>query len=167
MLELALLLLFPAAVAFAAAMDLLTMTIPNRVSIALVAVFFVLAPFAGLGLEQVAMHVLAGLAVLVLGIGLFSYGLFGGGDAKLLAAVALWIGFEHLLDYALMVGFAGGVLAIVILGCRGFALPRILLGQAWAHRLHATSGGIPYGLALGAGALWIYPSTLWCVPLVG
>ena len=47
MYELAILTVFPAAVAFAGAMDLFTMTIPNRISLALVAGFAVLAPLAG------------------------------------------------------------------------------------------------------------------------
>jgi prepilin peptidase CpaA len=166
-LELALLTIFPGAVAFAASMDLLTMTIPNRISLALVATFFALAPFAGLGAEAIAFHVLAGLLVLGIGVILFQRGVFGGGDAKLLAAVALWVGFEHLLAYTMMVAISGGVLAIVIVFARAAPLPHFLLGQTWAHRLHSGTTGIPYGIALAAGALWVYPTTQWCIGLVG
>jgi prepilin peptidase CpaA len=45
-------------------------------------------------------------------------------------------------------------------------LPRQLLGEAWAHRLHREGGGIPYGVALAAGVLMIYPDTTWFAALV-
>ena len=64
MLELAVLTIFPAAVAFAGAMDLFTMTIPNRISLVLVASFLVMAPLAGMAPWQMAHHLGAGLVVL-------------------------------------------------------------------------------------------------------
>ena len=56
MYEFAILTVFPFAVAFAGAMDLFTMTIPNRISLAMIAAFAVLAPLAGLGLGNMAYH---------------------------------------------------------------------------------------------------------------
>ena len=44
---------------------------------------------------------------------------------------------------------------------RSVPLPRLLLGEAWALRLHRQDAGIPYGLALAAGALMVYPHTVW------
>ena len=93
-LELAVLTVLPGAVAFAAAMDIFTMTIPNRISIVLVLAFFPLALLAGLGLWDVASHVAACMLMLAVGMALFIGGWFGGGDAKLMAAIALWVGFE-------------------------------------------------------------------------
>src|SRR5262245_27753472 len=95
------LLLFPALMAFAASSDLLTMTISNRISLALIAGFFVLAFAAGMGLEAIGYHVLAGALVLVLAFACYARGWIGGGDAKLAASTALWFGFEHLYDYLL------------------------------------------------------------------
>ena len=63
-LDLARLLLFPALMAFAAASDLLTMTIPNRVSLALGGGFVVLALLTGMGFYDVLAHVGAGVVVL-------------------------------------------------------------------------------------------------------
>lgn len=161
MLDLAILTVFPAAVAFAGAMDLFTMTIPNRISLALVAAFAVLAPLAGLGLAGMAHHAGAGLLVLAIGVLLFIPGWIGGGDAKLAAAVALWLGFENLFPYLFCVALAGGALAILFMNLRNAPLPLFVCTQPWAVRLHDRRTGIPYGIALAAGALLIYPHTSW------
>lgn len=160
-LEVVLLSLLPGAVAFAAAMDLFTMTIPNRISIFMVAAFFPLAPLAGLGLADMASHIGAGVLLLAIGIALFAGGWFGGGDAKLMAAIGLWVGFDNLLPYLLFVAVAGGALAATFMTLRTTPLPRVLLGEQWALRLHHPDGGIPYGIAIAAGALLVYPQTIW------
>jgi prepilin peptidase CpaA len=159
--EYAIILVFPAAMAFAGAMDLLTMTIPNRVSIVLVAAFAVAAAMMGIGWWALASHLSAGLLMLVIGIGMFALGWLGGGDAKLLAATALWIGFEQLLPYLLLAAMAGGALAIAILLYRRMVLPLWLARQGWALNLHGAKTGIPYGIALAAAGLHVFPSTIW------
>src|SRR3954462_8011229 len=93
------LLLFPALMAFAASSDLFTMTISNRVAILLVAGFFVLAYAIGMDLDAVLSHIGAAFAVLVVTFAFFARGWIGGGDAKLAAATALWLGFDHLVAY--------------------------------------------------------------------
>jgi prepilin peptidase CpaA len=160
-LELALLTVFPAVAAFAGAMDLFTMTIPNRVSLALVVGFAVLAPWAGVGVGDILLHLSAGLLVLAVGILLFTGGWIGGGDAKLAAAVAVWFGFGHLIEYIFAVAILGGAIAMAFMVARAHPLPAALSTQAWAVRLHDHRTGIPYGLALAAGALLLYPHTEW------
>lgn len=160
-LEFMLFLTFPAALAFAGAMDLLTMTIPNRISLGLIAAFAIAAAVAPLGWSGLASHVGAGALMLAVGIGLFSFGLLGGGDAKLLSAAALWFGFESLLQYLVLVSIAGGLLALAIYLYRTMTPPIWLCRQRWAMRLHGKSSGIPYGIALAAAGLWLYPSTHW------
>src|SRR3954470_8340405 len=93
------LLLFPALMACAAASDLFTMTISNRISLALVGGFFGLAVLGGMAPHDILSHVGAGAAVLAVTFACFSLGWVGGGDAKVAAGVALWFGFAHLLDY--------------------------------------------------------------------
>jgi prepilin peptidase CpaA len=88
-------------------------------------------------------------------------GWIGGGDAKLAAAVALWVGFDNLVPYLFFAALAGGMLATLIGTFRGVPLPRQVLAEAWAVRLHDRRGGIPYGIALSAGALCVYPQTAW------
>jgi prepilin peptidase CpaA len=159
--EYAVLLVFPAAMAFAGAMDLFTMTIPNRISIVLVAGFCVAAAMTGMTWAGLVDHVGAGLLMLCIGIGMFALGWLGGGDAKLLAATSLWIGFGHLVGYLLIAGIAGGLLAIAILMYRSILPPLWLARQDWALRLHSARGGIPYGIALAAAGLHVFPSTGW------
>ena len=166
MLDLAVLTVLPGAVAFAAAMDLLTMKIPNRISAVMVLAFFPLALLLGLGPWAILNHVGAGLGVLALGILLFIPGWFGGGDAKLMAAIALWIGPDALVPYFIYAAVTGGFIAMAIMSARSVPLPRLLLGEAWALRLHRQDAGIPYGLALAAGALMVYPHTVWFTGVV-
>jgi prepilin peptidase CpaA len=153
--------LFPALMAFAAASDLLTMTISNRVSLALVAGFLVLAIASGMGLSDTPLHAGAGAAVLAVAFICFAMGWVGGGDAKVAAGAALWFGFAHLLNYLLYASLFGGALTLLLLQFRQWPLPYALAGQAWLLRLHAKESGIPYGIALALGALMIYPETEW------
>jgi prepilin peptidase CpaA len=160
-LDIARVLLFPALMAFAAASDLFTMTISNRISLALAAGFLALATVSGLGLPEILSHLGAGAAVLALAFGCFAMGWVGGGDAKLAAATALWFGFGHLLDYLLYGSLFGGALTLLLLQFRQWPLPYSFAGQAWLLKLHAKDSGIPYGIALAIGALMIYPDTEW------
>jgi prepilin peptidase CpaA len=155
------LLLFPALMAFAAASDLFTMTISNRVSLALVAGFLVLAVLSGMGLHDMLSHAGAGAAVLAVAFVCFAMGWVGGGDAKVAAAAALWFGFGHLLNYLVYASLFGGALTLLLLQFRQWPLPYSLAGQAWLLKLHAKESGIPYGIALAIGALMIYPETEW------
>jgi prepilin peptidase CpaA len=151
--------LFPAAMAFAAASDLLTMTISNRLSLALGLAFFIVALAVGLPLAEVGRHVLASLVVLAGAFVFFARGWIGGGDAKLAAATALWLGFAHLLDYMLVAAMIGGVLTLLILELRRLPLPAMLAGKPWIARLHDMKSGIPYGIALALAGLLVYPDS--------
>jgi prepilin peptidase CpaA len=153
--------LFPAMMAFAASSDLFTMTISNRVSLMLVGGFFALAAIAGVNAAEMVSHLSAGCVVLVAGFGLFARGIIGGGDAKLAAAAALWLGFDHLLPYLLLASLLGGALSIGLIWFRMAPLPEWLARQTWVERLHSKDGGVPYGIALAAAALAVYPHTAW------
>jgi prepilin peptidase CpaA len=160
-LDVARLLLFPALMAFAAATDLFTMTISNRVSLALAAGFLLLALASGMGFSELLQHLGAGAAVLTMAFACFAMGWVGGGDAKVAAAAALWFGFGHLLNYLLYASLFGGALTLLLLQFRQWPLPYALAGQSWLLRLHAKESGIPYGIALAIGALVVYPETEW------
>src|ERR1700676_1030626 len=160
-LDIARLLLFPALMAFAAASDLFTMPISNRVSLALVACFLLLAMLTGMAPYEILSHVGAGAAVLAVAFACFAMGWVGGGDAKVAAAAALWFGFAHLMNYLVYASLFGGALTLLLLQFRQWPLPYPLAGQAWLLKLHAKESGIPYGIALAIGALVVYPETEW------
>lgn len=153
--------LFPAMMAFAASTDLFTMKISNRVPVILATGFLALAWLDGLPAAEIGSHLAAGMLVLAVSFIFFSRGWIGGGDAKLAAATALWFGWAQLGDYLLVASLLGGVLTFLILEFRRRTLPPALAGQAWLARLHEPNGGVPYGIALAAAALIVYPSTTW------
>jgi prepilin peptidase CpaA len=153
--------LFPAVMAFAASSDLLTMTIANRVSLVLIAGFALLAGLSGLSGAELLSHAGAAASVLVVAFICFARGWIGGGDAKLAAATVLWLGFAHLADYLIYASLFGGALTLAIIQFRALPLPRLFVGREWAERLHRLDGGVPYGIALAAAALLVYPHTEW------
>jgi prepilin peptidase CpaA len=155
------LLLFPAVMAFAASSDLFTMTISNRISLILIGGFVTLALMMGMPIEEIGQHFAAAALMLSITFVLFAFGWVGGGDAKLAAATALWFGWPHLMDYALYASLLGGALTLGLLEFRKYAMPKLLAGREWAERLHKPDGGVPYGIALAAAALVIYPYTIW------
>jgi len=150
---------FPVAMAFAAANDLFTMRIPNKISLALIAAFVVAALLTEMPLSTFGVHVGLALCILAITFVLFSLNLLGGGDAKLMAAGALWLdGTEHAIQYVANITIWGGVLAVIILGYRNF-VPATNGFPSWAQRLHRTGGPIPYGIAIAAAGLVVFPAT--------
>lgn len=156
--------LFPALMAYAASSDLLSMTISNRVSLTLLSGFIVVALALGMPPLAIAFHILAGFTVLVITFALFAAGWIGGGDAKLAAATGVWLGWDALMEYGIAASIFGGILTLGILQFRAYPLPRFAQGLGWLQHLHHEKTGIPYGIALAAAGLAIYPSTpLWAL----
>jgi len=163
-----LLVLFPFLMAYAAASDLLTMLIPNRISLALVAGFTLLAVTGPMSWSDIGFHLGAGAVVLAVTFTLFAFGVIGGGDAKLAAATALWLGFDGLGDYLLVASIFGGALTLAILAARSYPLPQRVARLPFALHLHDAKTGIPYGIALAAAALLVMPETeVWARALAG
>jgi prepilin peptidase CpaA len=141
--------------------DLTSLTIPDSVSIGLVLGFVLAWWLADQAWLVLGKHLGIGAAMFAIGAVLFFAGAFGGGDVKMLAAVSVWAGWPGVLPLGLRVAFLGGLLAILILVFRRIPLPNRLAHIAWIGRLHRRDGGIPYGLAIGAGALLLLPSITW------
>ena len=163
--ELIRLTLFPGMMAFAASSDLFTMTIANRVSLILVGGFVILALLTGMSAADMLVHAGAAAAVLVVTFMFFACGWIGGGDAKLAAATVLWLGVGHLADYAIYASLLGGALTLLMVQYRAMPMPAFLAGREWAERLHRSDTGVPYGIALAAAALVVYPQTEWMTAL--
>ncbi len=153
------LLVFPLLMIFAALADLFTMTIPNRVSLVLIAAYLLLALYLRLPLATVGWHLSCGLAMLALTFTMFQMGWIGGGDAKLAAATALWLGWPSLFEYGLAASLIGGVLTVAILALRHYDLPEKLLSVGFIAKLAEKNGGVPYGVALALAGRLIFPPT--------
>lgn len=155
----AILVVFPLCMAMAACSDLLTMTIPNRLSVILIASFLAVAPLAGLSFHDMLMHLAGGGIVFAVCFALFAFGIMGGGDAKILAASALWFGFDQsLFIYIMYVSVFGGLLSLAIISMRsqhdlimtyGIPVPQTIMHKK----------KVPYGIAIGAAAFIAYPSS--------
>jgi len=127
----------------AAAIDIRTFTISNRLNAAVA----LLAPLywwsVGLPLwpdAAIQLGVAAGVFLLLAGA--FYAGMMGGGDVKLAAALVLWFSPASTLQFLVLMSIAGGVLTLVVLG---------------VHRLRKKPGRpeIPYGVAIAFGGLCI------------
>jgi prepilin peptidase CpaA len=90
---------------------------------------------------------------------MFAMGWVGGGDAKLFAGAALWVGLNTLYEYALIAALLGGLLTFALLMLRGLPLPPSLMTRPWIARLTARDSGIPYGVALALAVLTVLPDT--------
>jgi len=138
-----LVLLLAAALVAAAVGDMRTRTISNWLNgaIALGAVAFWFAS----GLDpwpDMAIRIAVAIAVFALFAAAFALGMMGGGDVKLLAALALWLPPGGVMFLLVAMSLAGGVLTIAM----------------WArHKLKRSSHTleIPYGVAIAFGGLWL------------
>jgi prepilin peptidase CpaA len=155
-----LLVIFPVLVIVAALRDATSYTIPNWIPLALVAAFPVVALGVGLPLQTIGLQLALGLAALAVGMGMFAARWIGGGDAKLFAAAALWIGWPATMTFLGLTGLAGGVLAVSLLGLRSaYVRPYMPAGPAWLARLVEPGQNVPYGVAIAVGALAAFPAS--------
>jgi prepilin peptidase CpaA len=140
----------------AAAQDFLDYLIPNRLVLALVALYPIYVLAAGGGAVDWLGGILVGGAVLIAGLVLFAFRLIGGGDAKLLAATSLWAGPALILPFLLLTAVAGGILALMMIAAARLTIffPQLLrivpqqtavLGQQ----------NLAYGVAIAAGGLFV------------
>lgn len=158
--------LFSGAMVYAGAKDATTMTIPNRLVLFLALAYLVLAPAAGISLSTIVASVLAAAVAFLVTFGLFARGWIGGGDAKLIPVVVLWLGQNLALEFVLCASVAGAVLTLIVLQLRNLPLPVRLQRAGWSRCLHRRDTGIPYGVALAPAALWLLPDSHWYTALL-
>ena len=150
----------------AAVWDALTLTIPNPLVVAVLALY-VVSLAVSFNSSSILFDLLGGAIVFAVCFALFALGWLGGGDAKLAPGAALWVGFGGLLHFLVAMTLVGGLLAIVLLIVRGGLRPtatqeNLPVALRWA-------SPVPYGIAISAGAilvLWlqnrtVFPDLLW------
>jgi prepilin peptidase CpaA len=152
----------PVLLAYACFSDLFTMRISNRVCLAVLALFPAAALAGGMDIVTMGWHLAAGVAILAVSFALFAMGFVGGGDAKLVPAIVVWLGFDQMLEFIALFCVLGGMLTLAILFARRHPLPAGMMAKPWIAKLHAPTTGIPYGVALGVAALVVLPgSPVW------
>lgn len=140
--------------------DSIWFRIPNLV-VGAILILFVADAVRAMEVMAIVSHFGAGLVLFVIGFILYSFRLFGAGDAKLLAATGVWAGFDHLGGHLLMLALLGGAMAILLLVLRQallFAMMSGWAGQAAASRvprLLMVGEAIPYGVPIAVSLILI------------
>jgi prepilin peptidase CpaA len=151
---------FPAGAIAAAVLDATSFTIPNRLTIALAAAFFPVALLLGLPIQTIGACAATGVLALIVGIGFFAMNWCGGGDAKFLAASALWLGMPAMLPFLFYMSLFGGALALGLMMARKMMLANLVAGgPAWLGKLLEPKEALPYGVAIALGSLVAFPSS--------
>jgi prepilin peptidase CpaA len=153
--------LFPLLMIVAGAGDALAMRIPNWLTALIAAAFFPMALFTAMPFAALGLHIAVGFGLFIVGFALFSIGLFGGGDAKLLAAAGLWLGWPDTLQFLVMTAFAGGALAIAVGIWTLIHMDMEIKDSSLFQRFSAIKPNVPYGYAFAIGALLAFPHSWW------
>lgn len=151
-------LVFAAPLMAAACTDFWSMKIPNKVSLAMAAGFFLTLPLTWQGFPVFGDHLTIGLMFFLAGFVMFALGWFGGGDAKLMAAISLWFGWGDILPFILYTTIFGAFIGLFIMLSNNL-IPIRLRTSELGMRLFQGGDDMPYGLALAAGALFVWPNS--------
>jgi prepilin peptidase CpaA len=141
--------------------DVLTYKIPNWLNGLIALLFFPVALGFGMPWEMIGIHIATGAGLLVLGFTLFAFGVFGGGDAKLMAAAGLWFGWPAASAFLVYTAFAGGVLAIAVAVIASLHLELDIRGKSRLRAIIDSKPNVPYGLAFAVGAILAFRDTWW------
>ena len=158
--------IFAAPMLLAAFKDATTMTIPNWISLAMIAGFVIVQPFVFQGWSNLGTHFLVGLTFFAAGFAMFAFGWLGGGDAKLMAATALWWEWSDSVMYISYTTLTGAALGLLLLFGRKFLPASILTSETPLAKLKEEKN-MPYGIALAAGALLTLPQSAIFLQAVG
>jgi prepilin peptidase CpaA len=139
----------------AAVKDTLSLKITNGLNLSIVALFIPAAFATQIGWGVAGWHLFAGLIAFIVSYLLFSLRLFGGGDAKMIPAVILWIGPAGWMHFVMGMALSGGLLALVILLARKSVPATVTPG--FAQKILNKENGIPYGVAIAIGAFYAAP----------
>lgn len=147
---------FAGLLVWAAVGDARAMTIPNRIPISIVCLWPAALVVAWPGAAGAGWSIAIATAALLVGFLLFVLRVFGGGDAKLAAAVALWAGPALAADFLIVTALTGGLVALAALVWRMLNRKLVMVPfvPASVHAARETAE-LPYGVPIAAGGLWV------------
>ena len=145
----------------AGAGDALSMRIPNWLTALIALTFVPMAVLTAMPLEVFGLHLVVGLGMFFLGFVLFALGLFGGGDAKLLAAAGLWLGWPDLIPFLVLTAFAGGALALCVGAWSMINVGSEVKDGTVFKYFGSIKPNVPYGYAFAIGAILAFPQSWW------
>ena len=154
---------FIALCVYAALRDIETLTITNGINAAIAFLFIPAIIIAAPGWETAGIHLLTGFIAFFISVLLFSFGVFGGGDAKMIPGVMLWLGPAAAMPFLVVMAVTGGALAILVIFARKF-LPAGAEPD-FARETLLAGNGVPYGVAIAAGAIYCAPLSPLLAPL--
>jgi prepilin peptidase CpaA len=153
--------IFPALMIVGAATDVTSFRIPNWLTALTAALFFPAAIYLGMPWPELGWHVALGLVLFFVGYALFAFGVFGGGDAKMLAAAGLWFGLGQTVMFLFYTALAGGLLALFVLGMTILHIQFEVTGSSMREKVRKLTPHVPYGFALAVGAILATPGSWW------
>lgn len=147
--------------------DVIRLRIPNIIPIVVVAAFITCTVMAALFnhpmlTDTLLTHMIAAMTALAVMVVLFFMRLFGGGDAKLIPAVVLWIGVTGLPVFLMATAVTGGLLALLSVLMRKTSVGKHILTRlirfeylqsGWIAAMAKGENVVPYGVAIACGAL--------------
>ena len=152
--------MYAAALCYGCISDVKSLKIPNAVSVIVLALFFLDYGLSEPRVDLTKHMIIAGVALL-LGFGVFAAGFMGAGDIKLITALMLWAGPRDAFAFLIVMTFAGGLFAGLLLITRTTMsvwpsaqhyIPSRRL-RTWAER-----GIFPYGIAICSAGLLLMPA---------
>jgi prepilin peptidase CpaA len=158
--------LLPVLLIVAATSDMMSLRIPNWLTILIAALFFPMALITGMPIHDFGMHLLAGLGLFAVGFIFFQFGIFGGGDAKLMAAAGLWFGTTQSLPFLFMTVMAGGVLALIVGIWSAISISWEIEGdnkftKSFGEKIRGLKPNVPYGFAFAIGGILAFKDSWW------
>jgi prepilin peptidase CpaA len=163
--------LLPVLLIIAGASDVLSLRIPNWLTLLTAISFFPMSLATGMPLAEFEMHLLVGAALFLCGFLFFQLGLFGGGDAKLMAAAGLWFGTAQTMPFLFITAMSGGLLAVIV-GTWSIITMHwdihasdVKLGSI-GKRILGLKPNVPYGLAFAVGGIIAFRDSWWMHQIV-
>lgn len=147
------LLLFCAVLVLAAFEDVADYRIPNSLVIASLALY----PLFYLTAEtqpSLWMSLVMAVVFFLVGTALFAAGILGGGDVKLIAVTALWVGPSGLVYFVLGMTLCGGLMGLFMMSPMRIGSAYVC-GQIGFYSAHEKlmKNELPYGVAICVGGL--------------